>query len=98
MLIFVPAMFIATRAQFVPRSFPIINWLVLLVLLGAPRRVVQRRPAADATLALELLELARQGLAEGRQHGLVFHLPAPQVPGHEQQGNRQKAEQGGPGG
>ena len=37
MLIFVPAMFIATRAQFVPRSFPIINWLVLLVLLGAPR-------------------------------------------------------------
>ena len=36
-LIFVPVMFLATRAEFVPRSLPIINWLTLMVLLGAPR-------------------------------------------------------------
>ncbi len=37
MLIFVPVMFVMTRAEFVPRSFPVINWLVLLLLLGGPR-------------------------------------------------------------
>ncbi len=37
MLIFVPIMFVATRAEFVPRSFPVITWLVLLSLLGGPR-------------------------------------------------------------
>ncbi len=37
LLIFVPVMFVATRAEFVPRSFPVITWLVLLLLLGGPR-------------------------------------------------------------
>lgn len=37
MLIFVPIMFVTTRAEFIPRSFPVINWLVLLLLLGGPR-------------------------------------------------------------
>ena len=36
-LIFLPIMFLATRAAFVPRSLLIINWLALMVLLGAPR-------------------------------------------------------------
>ncbi len=36
-LVFLPIIFIATRAEYVPRSLPIINWLVLLILLGGPR-------------------------------------------------------------
>ncbi len=36
-LIFLPVVFLATRAENVPRSVPVINWLVLIVLLGGPR-------------------------------------------------------------
>ncbi|MHA1566030.1 MAG: polysaccharide biosynthesis protein [Alphaproteobacteria bacterium] len=36
-LIFLPVMFLISRAQFLPRSLPAINWLVLIVLLGGPR-------------------------------------------------------------
>ncbi len=38
-LIFLPVMFLWTRAEFLPRSFPIINWFVLIALLGGPRFV-----------------------------------------------------------
>ncbi len=36
-LIFLPIIFLATRAEHVPRSVPLINWSVLLILLGGPR-------------------------------------------------------------
>ncbi|MBO6783667.1 MAG: polysaccharide biosynthesis protein [Alphaproteobacteria bacterium] len=38
-LIFVPILFITSRAEFLPRSLPIINWFVLMALLGGPRFV-----------------------------------------------------------
>ncbi|MBI3453124.1 MAG: polysaccharide biosynthesis protein, partial [Rhodospirillales bacterium] len=36
-LIFVPAMFFITRLADLPRSFLVINWFVLMILLAAPR-------------------------------------------------------------
>ena len=36
-LIFVPVLFISSRAEFLPRSLPLINWFVLMALLGGPR-------------------------------------------------------------
>lgn len=36
-LVFLPVMFLWTRAEFLPRSFPVINWFVLIALLGGPR-------------------------------------------------------------
>jgi O-antigen biosynthesis protein WbqV len=36
-LIFLPVMFLFTRLDTLPRSFLLINWLVLVALLGAPR-------------------------------------------------------------
>jgi len=38
-LIFVPILFVTSRAEFLPRSLPIINWFVLMALLGGPRFV-----------------------------------------------------------
>jgi FlaA1/EpsC-like NDP-sugar epimerase len=45
-LIFVPALFVLTRAEALPRSVPVINWFLLLVMIGAPRflyRIVKDR-------------------------------------------------------
>ena len=36
-LIFVPVLFLLTRLEQVPRSLPIIQWFVLMALLGGPR-------------------------------------------------------------
>src|SRR5689334_3933409 len=36
-LIFLPVMFLTTRLQDMPRSVVVINWFVLITLLGAPR-------------------------------------------------------------
>ena len=36
-LIFLPAMFVLTRLESLPRSMLVINWFVLMILLGAPR-------------------------------------------------------------
>lgn len=36
-LIFIPAMFLITRLEGLPRSLPFINWLLLLAMLGGPR-------------------------------------------------------------
>src|SRR5436309_13778792 len=36
-LIFLPIMFVFTRLETLPRSFLLIDWLVLVALLGAPR-------------------------------------------------------------
>ena len=36
-LIFLPMMFLLNRLEWIPRSTPIINWFVLLALLGGPR-------------------------------------------------------------
>jgi FlaA1/EpsC-like NDP-sugar epimerase len=38
-LIFVPILFITSRAEFLPRSLPVINWFLLMALLGGPRFV-----------------------------------------------------------
>lgn len=47
-LVFVPILFVLTRAEDLPRSVPIIEWGVLLVLLGGPRfayRILKDRRA-----------------------------------------------------
>src|SRR4051812_12205871 len=47
-LLFVPALFLLTRAEQLPRSVPVINWVLLLVMLGGPRfvyRIVKDRRA-----------------------------------------------------
>jgi O-antigen biosynthesis protein WbqV len=36
-LVFVPVMFLLTRAAELPRSVPVINWALLLLMLGGPR-------------------------------------------------------------
>ncbi|HUH84184.1 MAG TPA: nucleoside-diphosphate sugar epimerase/dehydratase [Stellaceae bacterium] len=36
-LLFFPVMFVVTRLEEMPRSLPLINWLVLMFLLGGPR-------------------------------------------------------------
>ncbi len=36
-LVFLPVMFLWSRAEFLPRSLPVINWFVLIALLGGPR-------------------------------------------------------------
>jgi FlaA1/EpsC-like NDP-sugar epimerase len=36
-LVFVPILFVTSRAEFLPRSLPLINWFVLMALLGGPR-------------------------------------------------------------
>lgn len=41
-LVFLPAMFLLDRLESVPRSLMIINWLVLMVLLGGPRFVYRQ--------------------------------------------------------
>ena len=50
-LIFLAAMFLVSRLEFVPRSTLAINWLVMLALLGGPRfiyRLFKDRRAHDA--------------------------------------------------
>mgnify|MGYP003669116804 CR=1 FL=1 len=50
-LIFLAAMFLVSRLEFVPRSTLLINWLVLLALLGGPRfvyRLFKDHRAAEA--------------------------------------------------
>ena len=45
-LVFVPTLFVLTRAETLPRSVPVINWFLLLFLIGGPRflyRVVKDR-------------------------------------------------------
>ncbi|HEY0522352.1 MAG TPA: nucleoside-diphosphate sugar epimerase/dehydratase [Stellaceae bacterium] len=62
-LAFVPALFVLTRAESLPRSVPVINWVMLLVLVGGPRfayRVLKDRHAglsnvADAGPAIPVL-------------------------------------------
>jgi FlaA1/EpsC-like NDP-sugar epimerase len=36
-LIFIPLMFVVSRLDLIPRSLPLINWFVLLAMLGGPR-------------------------------------------------------------
>jgi len=45
-LIFVPVLFVLTRADALPRSVPVINWFVLIFMVGAPRflyRIIKDR-------------------------------------------------------
>lgn len=51
-LVLVPAMFLISRLEWVPRSFPVIHWFVLVFLLGAPRLVY--RIARDGTFSYVL--------------------------------------------
>lgn len=62
-LLFVPLMFFVSRLEAVPRSLPVINWFVLLVLLGGPRflyrllkdRSLERVLAADSGTRVPIL-------------------------------------------
>jgi O-antigen biosynthesis protein WbqV len=49
-LIFVPVMFFVTRLEALPRSLPLINWFVLLILLAGPRAAY--RMLKDGRLSL----------------------------------------------
>ncbi|MBX6323980.1 MAG: polysaccharide biosynthesis protein, partial [Rhodospirillaceae bacterium] len=51
-LLFMPAMFFVSRLVWLPRSFPVIAWFVLIFLLGAPRFVY--RIIKDGNLSLVL--------------------------------------------
>jgi len=62
LLIFLPIMFMITRLESLPRSFLVINWFVLIFLLGAPRLCyrlfkdgrVQLRPREDRRIPVLL--------------------------------------------
>lgn len=41
-VLFVPIMFMISRAELLPRSLPLINWFVLMIMLGAPRFAYRR--------------------------------------------------------
>jgi FlaA1/EpsC-like NDP-sugar epimerase len=74
MLIFFPAMFVATRLEALPRSLVGINWLVLAALLGGPRfsyrlfkdrsfgRLLERGSARNGAIPVLLIG-ARDGAA-----------------------------------
>jgi FlaA1/EpsC-like NDP-sugar epimerase len=52
-LAFVPALFILTRAEMLPRSVPVINWFLLLCMIGGPRflyRVAKDRVLGTAKI------------------------------------------------
>jgi O-antigen biosynthesis protein WbqV len=51
-VLFVPAMFLVSRAEGLPRSLPIINWFVLMILLGAPRFAYRRFRDSRANVSL----------------------------------------------
>ncbi len=59
-LVFLPVMFLWSRAEFLPRSFPIINWFVLIALLGGPRFIF--RLLKDRRLELTIEARARNGI------------------------------------
>lgn len=50
-VVYVPAMFLISRAEFLPRSLPLIAWFVLLIMLGAPRFLYRRFRDRRVTLA-----------------------------------------------
>jgi len=52
-LVFLPVMFLWSRAEFLPRSFPVINWFVLIALLGGPRFVFRLLKDRHFEFALE---------------------------------------------
>lgn len=56
-LIYVPVMFVASRAEDLPRSQPIINWFVLIAMLGGPRFVY--RLLKDGRLDFRFETIAR---------------------------------------
>jgi FlaA1/EpsC-like NDP-sugar epimerase len=53
-LLFVPALFLLTRGADLPRSVPVINWVMLLLLIGGPRFVY--RVAKDRRAGLVRLD------------------------------------------
>ncbi|MCC7428360.1 MAG: polysaccharide biosynthesis protein [Alphaproteobacteria bacterium] len=50
-LVFVPALFLATRLEDFPRSQPVINWLVLVALLAGPRYLYRSLVGGGAAAA-----------------------------------------------
>ncbi|MEK9660377.1 MAG: nucleoside-diphosphate sugar epimerase/dehydratase, partial [Alphaproteobacteria bacterium] len=56
-LLFLPVLFLLTRAEFLPRSLPVINWFVLMALLGGPRFAY--RLFKDRYLDLKIEPVAR---------------------------------------
>lgn len=52
-LVFVPILFITSRAEFLPRSLPVINWFVLMALLGGPRFLYRLVKDRNFSLAVD---------------------------------------------
>jgi FlaA1/EpsC-like NDP-sugar epimerase len=52
-LLFLPAMFFVSRLVWMPRSFPVITWFVLIFLLGAPRFVYRFLKDGNLSQVLE---------------------------------------------
>src|SRR6185503_1873525 len=52
-LLFMPAMFFVSRLVWLPRSFPVITWFVLIFLLGAPRFIYRILKDGNLSQVLE---------------------------------------------
>ena len=59
-LVFAFILFVVSRAEFLPRSLPVINWFVLMALLGGPRFVY--RLSKDRHLELAANMTAKTGI------------------------------------
>ncbi|NKB49950.1 MAG: NAD-dependent epimerase/dehydratase family protein [Alphaproteobacteria bacterium] len=59
-LVFLPVLFLWSRAEFLPRSFPVINWFVLIALLGGPRFVF--RLFMDRSFEFTIEQTAKSGI------------------------------------
>ena len=77
LLIFLPITFLITRLDELPRSFLIIDWLVLVFLLGAPRMVYRVFKDRGFEHVLERDSHKRAGAAEGRAGGYEDPAHAP---------------------
>ncbi|HEY1722631.1 MAG TPA: nucleoside-diphosphate sugar epimerase/dehydratase [Magnetospirillaceae bacterium] len=72
-VIFIPILFLVTRLEDFPRSLPIINWFVLIALLGGPRflyRVAKdRRATRDAAVGNDRrVPVLLAGDGDGAEH------------------------------
>ncbi|NNE83109.1 MAG: polysaccharide biosynthesis protein, partial [Alphaproteobacteria bacterium] len=59
-LVFLPVLFLWSRAEFLPRSFPVINWFVLIALLGGPRFIF--RLIKDRSFEFSIEPAAKSGI------------------------------------
>jgi len=70
LLVFLPVLFLLTRAADLPRSLLLINWFVLLALLGGPRflyRILRDRRAPSVTPEMRAIPVLLAGDGDGAE-------------------------------